>query len=179
MNFMVFAVGKPHLESRSIVFTIEEILDLAIKIEKNGEAVYRMAIGKLGNPSLASLLAWMADEEVRHARWFENFKNDVLQNRHLSREVESTQGPLNALLEGQTFSLGDVDFSSIETVQDLLKVSIEFERDTILFYEMLRPFIQDEHTRAQLDKIIEEEYHHVSKLKDFMENPVGVGADLD
>ena len=29
------------------VFSIEEILDMAIKIEKNGEAVYRTAIEKL------------------------------------------------------------------------------------------------------------------------------------
>ena len=160
------------------MFTIEEILELAVKIEKNGEAVYRMAIEKMGNPSLSSLLEWMADEEVRHARWFENFKNDVRQNRLLTQDAESTQGVLNELLGGQTFSLGDVDFTAIDTVQDLLNVSIEFERDTILFYEMLRPFILDEHTRAQLDKIIEEEQNHVTKLKDFMQNPVGAGADL-
>ena len=74
------------------MFTIEEILELAIKIEKNGEAVYLMAIEKWGNSSLSSLLEWMADDEVRHARWFENFRNDVMQNRRLAQDMENTQG---------------------------------------------------------------------------------------
>jgi rubrerythrin len=50
------------------LFSTDEILDLAVQIERNGEAVYRDAIGLLSDPELVSLLGWMADEEAKHAR---------------------------------------------------------------------------------------------------------------
>ncbi len=59
------------------MFTIKEILDMAIRIEKNGEVVYRNAIEKISNPALVSLLKWMADEEVNHAKWFSKLKQEV------------------------------------------------------------------------------------------------------
>lgn len=57
------------------MFSTSEILDLAIRIEKNGEAVYRQAADKISNPDLVSLLSWMADEEAEHARWFSEFRS--------------------------------------------------------------------------------------------------------
>ncbi len=56
------------------MFSTNEILDMGIKLEKNGEAVYRDAIGKVSNPELITLLEWMADEEVKHANWFADLK---------------------------------------------------------------------------------------------------------
>ena len=50
------------------MFAIKEIIDMAIRIEKNGEAVYRSAMEKISNPALVSLLEWMADEEDGHAQ---------------------------------------------------------------------------------------------------------------
>ena len=52
------------------MFSANEILDMAIKLEKNGEVVYRDAIANVSNPELITLLEWMADEEVKHADWF-------------------------------------------------------------------------------------------------------------
>ena len=49
------------------MFSAKEIIDLAIKLEKNGESVYRDSIAKVANPDLASLLECMADEEVQPA----------------------------------------------------------------------------------------------------------------
>ena len=55
---------------RNALFSANEILDMAIKLEKNGEVVYRDAIANISNPELITLLEWMADEEVKHADWF-------------------------------------------------------------------------------------------------------------
>ena len=50
------------------MFTIGDILDLAILIENNGETVYRDAAKKISNLSLISMLQRLADEEAEHAR---------------------------------------------------------------------------------------------------------------
>jgi rubrerythrin len=56
------------------MFVIDDILDIAIQIEQNAEKIYRNAQKKISNPSLASMLNWLADEEVDHANWFSDLK---------------------------------------------------------------------------------------------------------
>ena len=152
------------------MFTVNEILNMAIQIEKNGEDVYRRAIEKISDPALVSLLKWMADEEVKHAEWFAELKQEFemhskdLLVREISREF------LNDLLGEQNFSLKDRDFSQVGQVNDLIDIFIEFEKDTILFYELLQPFIRDEDTLLQLQKIIAEERRHIELLQEFIES---------
>ena len=64
----------------------------------------------------------------------------------------------------------EVDFSQIDRIDDLIDIFIEFEEDGILFYEMLLPFIQDQETMAQLNKIITEEKNHIEQLREFKES---------
>ena len=59
------------------MFSTGEILDLAVQIEQNGEAVYRDAIGLLSDPELVFMLGWMADEEARHAKWFADLNTRI------------------------------------------------------------------------------------------------------
>ena len=54
-------------------------------------------------------------------------------------------------------------------VEALLQLCIEFEKDTILFYEMIGSFIEDTKTSEKLDDIIEEENRHIELLEDFEE----------
>ena len=125
------------------MFSANEILDMAIKLEKNGEMVYRNAIEKVSNPELITLLEWMADEEVQHANWFAELKLKLDQKNvnpfmeKMSRELFSD------LLGDKNFSLKDVDFSSVNEIVDLMAIFIEFEKDSVLFYQVLEPFIED------------------------------------
>ena len=150
------------------MFTAEEILDMAIRIERNGEQIYRDAIAKAANPRMASLLGWMADEEKQHAQFFLEMKENI--NTPVSDPIADAFGYeiLDKLMGNQSFSLEEVDFGKIEQVKDLIGVFIEFEEDTILFYQMLESFIQDDGVRQELRRVIDEENRHIRKLKDFL-----------
>lgn len=150
------------------MFSSNEILDMAIWIEQNGESVYRNAIEKLAKPDLISLLEWMADEEVKHAEWFSELKKKAETTSTNPFVEEMSRELFKDLLGEKSFSHKEVDFSLVEDVNDLIAIFIEFERDTILFYEMLEPFIEDDVTLVSLKKIIEEENNHIEKLKAFM-----------
>jgi rubrerythrin len=150
------------------MFSAYEILDIAVKLEKNGEKVYREAMDQTGDQSLKELLKWMAEEEVKHAEWFSEFKSEVelAENHHLIKEMS---GDLVSEFVGeQSFSLKEVDFSAIKDSRALIEVFIEFERDTILFYEMLESFIIDEETSEKLNRIMDEEKDHISKLQELL-----------
>ena len=151
------------------MFTLGEIIDLAIRIEKNGENAYRKAQKEVSEPSIASMLQWLADDEVEHEKWFTELKDGIKTVVEDPQLEEMGKAILGGVLGEQAFSIQDADFSKIETVESLLRLSLEFEKDTVLFYEMLIGFIDDEHTAGQLQKIIEEENRHIQVLKDFVE----------
>ena len=73
----------------------------------------------------------------------------------------------------QTFSLKDVNFSSLKDIKGLFEVAIEFQRDTVLFYEMMRSFINEHETLHRLNTIIEEENSHIHLLQDLLERGIG------
>jgi rubrerythrin len=156
------------------MFTLSEIIDLAIRIEKNGEKAYRKAQEEVSNPSLASMLQWLAEEEVEHEKWFTQLKEKAATLAEDPKLEEMGKAILQGVLGDQTFSIKDADFSKTEDINSLLELSVEFEKDTVLFYEMLSAFIDDEETLSQLDKIIEEEKRHVQLLEEFLEKKMAL-----
>ena len=60
------------------MFSVNEIIDLAIQIERNGEALCRKIIQKDNmEPVLVSLLEWMAEQEAQHVKWFTALKGNA------------------------------------------------------------------------------------------------------
>jgi rubrerythrin len=78
------------------------------------------------------------------------------------------------LLGEKNFSHKDVDFDRIQNVDELMVIFIEFEKDSVLFYEVLEPFIEDETTLENLNKIIAEENNHISELQQFMGSEIAL-----
>ena len=152
------------------MFSTGEIIDLAVQIEKNGEKVYRDALQKISNHPLSSLLEWLADQEAEHATWFSNLKPAITEAPVDTDLEEMGKTMLQRVLGDQTFSLTDVDFSRIDQIEGLIKLAIEFERDTVLFYEMIESFIDDEQTMDHLKKIIHEEERHAQVLEELLES---------
>ena len=149
------------------MFSTIEIIDLAIKLEKNGEAVYRGAIEKVASSEFAPLLEWIADEEVKHADWFAQLKLNLEIKNENPFVAEMSRELFNEMLGDKNFSLKDIDFSSIEGIDDLIEIFVEFEKDSIIFYEILKPFVEDPAARDYLEKIVDEEKRHIERLKEF------------
>ncbi len=147
------------------MFSFSEVLDMAIQLEKNGEQTYLAALDYVDDAGLKQLLEWMANEERQHAKWFADLKGTV----GIFEENESLKEMNDALvrdyLGDQAFSLKEVDFSLVTDPNELIRIFIEFEKDTILFYDILISFVPDESTREKIRHIIAEESDHIEKLK--------------
>ena len=147
------------------MFTIGDIRNIAIQIERNGEKSYRKAAEAAEDAALADVFNRMADEEKRHAEWFASIEG----GREMSdeqRELEAVgKSILQEMVKDRTFSLEEEELGAIDNFLDLLTKSQGFERDTILFYEMLSGFIEDAQTLDQLGRIIDEEKRHQQELE--------------
>ena len=147
------------------MFKASEIIDIAIRLEENAAAVCRQAMERALPKEIKSLLAWMIEEEVRHADWFADLQRRVAGPtpnpivRAMNREM------LGQMIGQQSFSLKQVDFGALGSVDELIDVLVEFEKDTILFYEMLDAFITEAEARSQLQRIIAEEKSHITRLE--------------
>lgn len=151
------------------MFSAREIIDIAIQIERNGEKIYREAVAAVNDEALASALRWMAQEEVDHARWFAELKEALQETERNLMAEEFGRELFDDVLKNRSFSLEDVDFSRIEDLQTLLETFIEFEKDSVLFYQVLEPFVRDEETRRQLEAIIAEERRHIDMLQSLLD----------
>lgn len=155
-----------HSIGEAPVFEIDEILDLAIRMEKNGEAAYRQAIQRSADERLKTALAWMAQEEAEHGQWFSKLRASLDRGGKNPFLEEMSRELFDNLVGGQSFSLREVDFAAVQSLDELVAIFIEFEKDTVLFYEMIAPFVEDDATRAHLQTIIAEENRHIARLED-------------
>lgn len=148
------------------MFNLRDVLDMAIQIERNGESVYRKALARTEDLELVEMLTWMAEEEARHAGHF----SDIRQK--LTLEVENIlmdelgKLMLESIVGKRSFSLEEVNFAEIEEVNDLLKIMITFEKDTVEFYRLFRTLLSDAAEQASLDDIIADEEQHIRKLEE-------------
>jgi rubrerythrin len=149
------------------MFSMEEILDLGIRIEKNGEKFYREAQEKVALEELKILLTRLADDEVEHVRFFTR-KKEALKSKPEDPELEKQASAiLQEILGDQTFSLNETNPADLKTIDELLDLAIEFEKDTVLFYEMLSALATRDDALKGLQELIEEENRHVAMLQGF------------
>jgi rubrerythrin len=154
------------------MFTLSDIIEIALQIEKNGESTYRRAQRKTSDPSLADLLGLLADEELEHQRWFTEFKGRV-GNKPVDQNLEAMGRELfQNILGEKAFSLDEVDLSQVADIRAVMRISAEFEQDTVVFYEMLEPFVEEPQSREDFRIIIEEEKGHVRDLQERLEKPL-------
>jgi rubrerythrin len=148
------------------MFSLKDIIDIAVKIEQNGEKIYRRAAEKIQNSSLNTLLQWLADEEVKHVEWFTALKDNIADTGEHPEQEKFGRALLQNAVGTHGFALEGADFSAMDTVKDLINLVMEFENDTVLFYKMLQPLIEDQKTLEQLHTIIQEEENHSRLLKE-------------
>jgi rubrerythrin len=148
------------------MFSILEIIDMAIQLEKNGEQVYRRGAGQVADDELKRMLLWFADEEVRHAQFFTALKTEIEENAGDLINADMSRELIDRFIREQMFSLKDVDFTRIDDLEELLNIFIEFEEDTLQFFAMLKPFVNDSNEAGRIDQIIAEEKSHISQLRE-------------
>lgn len=150
------------------MFTLADVRNIAMQIEQNGEETYRRAANQVSDPELARVLNWMADEEQQHGELFAA----IIANKPLTTEQTELEAMGRSLLQdivrSQTFSLEQQRLRQAIHLDDLINQSIEFETDTIGFYEFLAGFLDDAEAVAQLNGIIEQERGHVRQLEQML-----------
>jgi rubrerythrin len=152
-------------------FNIGEVFDMAIQIEVNGAKFYRTAAELMKeNKKANQLLVNLAEMEDGHEVLFKKMKDQFV-------ELESSEtyfDPngeaalyLNSFVDGKVFDVNE-DVSKLltgeESLEELLKFSIQREKDTIAFFMGMRELVPEELGSKKVRELILEEMGHIVLL---------------
>jgi len=151
------------------MFNLNDIIDIAVRIEQNAERVYTKATKEVSDQLLCSMFAKLASDEIEHQKWFEALRTQAGPTGIDPSLEEMGKTMLQDIVGDRAFSITETDLTKIENVKALFDMAIEFEKDTIIFYEMIAGFVTDENAASGLNKIIDEENRHVRQLTESFE----------
>lgn len=158
-------------------FAADELLDIAVGIEKNGQSFYKSMADRAYTESARSMYQFLADEEKRHEAIFERMRKDGIKITPLESYKGEYITYLKSLIDSLVFH-NQQDAGASKKVGneiDALITGIQAEKDSILFYsEMLN--LSKETDRITLEAIIKEEKSHLrqlSEMKAYLERPRG------
>lgn len=150
-------------------FNAAEMFQLAIEIKENGKAFYQEAQAKISDPEIHQQLAALAQEEQAHIEKIKRLKAESIWG-----DMPSTFDPDNEL-EAYVKATADqhvyktcgaltVKLSEIQDVGDVLKLALQFEKDTVIFFLSMLEAICEGKDREILDVLMKDELARIKRL---------------
>jgi rubrerythrin len=144
-----------------------DAIEMAMGIEKNGEAFYRAVAQKAQTSQVRALFEDLAEQEVKHYAAFQKLTKEIGDALLMSSEDwEQYQGYLQATVQSALFQGPDRALAAAEEAADekqALNMAIGFEKETILFFYNLRDVVTGG-KQELIGRIIEQEKSHVRRL---------------
>ena len=144
-----------------------DILDLAMQLEKNGEAFYRAVAGTARSREIRELLVDLAEQEVKHYATFQRLASSRGEKQWMTDEEWADYLKyLRTTVQSTFFEGKDKALASAREVKDekeALRMAIAFEKETLLFFYDLRDAVPAVH-RTLVNTIVNEEKSHIVRL---------------
>ena len=151
------------------VLNINEIIDFAVYIEQNGYKFYDETKNKFGNKDLAELFDFLAKEEIKHEKTFKNLLTAV----GTFSPPETYAGEYDAYMRDflKMHALANDEalkkkIAQIKNADDAVAMALEFEKDSIVLFSMLKKYIGSK-GEGIVESIIQEELTHIYKINSF------------
>ncbi|HOH97640.1 MAG TPA: ferritin family protein [Candidatus Cloacimonadota bacterium] len=154
------------------VYSVNEVIEMAVQIEKNGYAYYHEATKRKDlDPKAREFIEYLRDQELNHEKTFLNLRDDTdMGILELSPDWELVAEYLKTIVDGRIFSNEHSAIKKAAEAKDLLEIvdnAITFEKDTLLYFHAINDSITNAKTKTALRRIINEEVSHVLKLNDY------------
>jgi rubrerythrin len=151
-------------------FNAAEVFKMAIDIEENGRKFYLRARESVEDSEVNSLFEELAQQEVEHKKRFEALKAQlpeaVASNTVWDPDNEMDQY-LRVMADEHVFVRSEdteKELSRIKDVKDALKLAIEFEKDSVIFFLGIQDAVDAEKGKELIGILIKEEQEHLKRL---------------
>ena len=159
-----------------ITFNADEVFEMGMDVEKNGEAYYNKSAELAADPKVKKVFEYLAGEEKTHWNIFKQLR-DGLSGDMAAPTVIDSEGVndlyLDALVKSRLFSSEREAEQLAEKAKDALEalnIALIFEKDTILFFSMMKSMTREDLGADKIDLLIAEEQKHIIRIAKEIEN---------
>jgi len=149
-------------------FTGQEIVEIALRIEKNGEKLYRALADQTEYMTVKNAFNALANEEEKHITSFNRIREIIGRFQPAEAYPGDYALYLEALANENVFAKRDIfkDLAGkVSTVPEALDLAIWFEKETLIFLHGIRDTLETEDMPV-LNELIMQEKEHVQKLSE-------------
>ncbi len=147
--------------------SIQEIIEIAIEIEKNGVKFYHALAESVNTDRVRNLFLYLAEAEMKHIARFQ----EILESAggyQISEAYYATQymGYMKALADERVFG-NDVSVTEVadhaKSPREAVDIAIGFEKESIIFLHEMREMLSESGEKA-VQKLLDEEREHLRQL---------------
>ena len=151
-------------------FNASEVFRIAVEIEENGKNFYEKSQEHVGDMEVRKLFEELALQEVDHKKRFEALRGQ-LPATAASPTVWDPENELEQYIKMMADQHVFVSSQSmveqlerIKDVKDALKLAIQFEKDSVLFFLSLQDATAGKEGQEVINLLVKEEQEHLRKL---------------
>jgi rubrerythrin len=158
----------------SVEFNAFEAFQIAEQIERNGAGFYRKAAELFEDSQVRKMLLEMASWEAGHEEIFADMRKQLSEQGPNQRTFKPEEAPFEpkAMAGLAVFGIKPEpsgELSGKESITDVLKIAIEKEKDSIVYYTGLKGFVPAQAGKDKINDVIKEEFHHIRILSQSLE----------
>ncbi len=157
-----------------LYFNADEIFEMAEEIERQGARFYQKAASMFSEPEVKTMLSGLASMEVGHEKAFAGMRAKILSDAYQGYDPDETAASyIKAFTDGKVFDFKQdmsAKISEKSSLNDILKLAIEAEKNSIVFYTGIKKAVPELLSKDSLDRIIAEEMKHIVMLVERMGN---------
>lgn len=152
-------------------FSGSELFEIAIGVEKRGQAFYESLAKKSKQPKIKAVWDYLAGEERKHLKTFKDLMDSLGEEPSPEIFEEEFAYYLKALVNNIIFAGDEVIAEmakKVSTDAEAIHIVLGLEKDSILFYSDMRALVR-EADREVVDKVVREERSHLRQLGDLQD----------
>jgi len=151
----------------SFDFNADEIFQIGVQIETNGQKFYEMVSRNSAEPSVQKFFLDLSRWESEHIALFQKLRQrlpDSAKRGDLFDPNQEYHLYVKATADSHVF-LKNKDIpelaSKCKTPLEALDLALAFEKDSVVFYTTMKKMVPESLGKAEVDALIDEEISHI------------------
>jgi rubrerythrin len=154
----------------SLGFNADEIFQIGVQIESNGQKFYETIAKNTFDPSVQKIFLDLAEWESKHIELFKKWQErlpDSAKRGDLFDPNQELNLYLKATADSHVFTRNkDIPelASKCKTPVEALDLAVTFEKDSVVFYTTMKKLVSEHLGKAEMEALIDEEISHIFML---------------
>ena len=149
------------MSANQSITSLESVLDLAVWLEKHGQAFYEDARDAVTDPGLKETFSTLAAEEKKHCAIYTDLYELYTGKSAEGDELLGEYGNFIRLLIKEISQF--LEFDGVLTQEELIDRALQFEKDTLLYFNEVKPLFRGK-AGALIEAVCREEKRHIQQL---------------